>query len=60
MFPFRTQEDDIEGIHIVAFAEEEDPGTCWLLLIQPYRQTHRIRTRSSFPAVVCDVASRWF
>lgn len=20
------QEDDIEGIHIVAFAEEEDPG----------------------------------
>ena len=21
-----SQEDDIEGIHIVAFAEEEDPG----------------------------------
>lgn len=23
-----SQEDDIDGIHIVAFAEEEDPGKC--------------------------------
>lgn len=22
------QEDDLNGIHIVAFAEEEDPGMC--------------------------------
>lgn len=25
------QEDDLDGIHIVAFAEEEDPGTVILL-----------------------------
>lgn len=31
------QEDDLDGLHIVAFAEEEDPGTykpyslfCWI------------------------------
>lgn len=29
LFP---QEDDIEGIHIVAFAEEEDPGKCMFML----------------------------
>lgn len=26
MCPLFFQEDDIDGIHIVAFAEEEDPG----------------------------------
>ena len=25
--PSRSQEDDIDGEHIVAFAEEDDPGT---------------------------------
>lgn len=29
-----SQEDDIEGIHIVAFAEEEDPGKSRLKQIQ--------------------------
>ncbi|KAM3584916.1 uncharacterized protein V6R79_002414 [Siganus canaliculatus] len=27
---FETWEDDMDGIHIVAFAEEEDPGLCLL------------------------------
>lgn len=26
VFPLNQQEDDMDGIHIVAFAEEEDPG----------------------------------
>uniref|UniRef100_A0A671UG60 Calsequestrin n=1 Tax=Sparus aurata TaxID=8175 RepID=A0A671UG60_SPAAU len=29
---FETWEDDMDGIHIVAFAEEEDPGLCLFLL----------------------------
>lgn len=42
-FLFLLQEDDIEGIHIVAFAEEEDPGEK-MLLINP-----KVRNYRSFP-----------
>lgn len=49
-----SQEDDIEGIHIVAFAEEEDPGACRNILPGLSRQ------QVLFPAVVFAVVSRWF